>query len=82
MEMIGRLIGFPTVSRESNLELIDFVREYLRNGVGASAELLRSGDRLVIAGVIMTAHIIMGFISVSLVLAKTWPNPRNSSRRS
>jgi uncharacterized membrane protein YbhN (UPF0104 family) len=27
-------------------------REYLRNGVGASAELLRSGDRLVIAGAI------------------------------
>ena len=28
------------------------VREYLRDGVGASAELLRSGDRLVIAGAI------------------------------
>jgi len=27
-------------------------REYLREGVGASAELLRSGDRLVIAGAI------------------------------
>ena len=27
-------------------------REYLRDGVGASAELLRSGDRLVIAGAI------------------------------
>lgn len=30
VEMIRRLIGFPTVSRDSNLELIDFVREYLR----------------------------------------------------
>ena len=30
VEMIRRLIGFPTVSRESNLELIDFVRELLR----------------------------------------------------
>jgi acetylornithine deacetylase len=29
-DMIGKLIGFPTVSRESNLELIDFVRELLR----------------------------------------------------
>jgi uncharacterized membrane protein YbhN (UPF0104 family) len=28
------------------------IREYLREGVGASAELLRSGDRLVIAGAI------------------------------
>ncbi len=28
--MIERLIGFPTVSRDSNLELIDYVREYLR----------------------------------------------------
>jgi acetylornithine deacetylase len=30
VEMIRSLIGFPTVSRESNLELIDFVRELLR----------------------------------------------------
>jgi acetylornithine deacetylase len=28
--MIRRLVGFPTVSRESNLDLIDFVREYLK----------------------------------------------------
>ena len=28
--MIGRLVAFPTVSRDSNLELIDFVRETLR----------------------------------------------------
>jgi acetylornithine deacetylase len=30
VEMIRKLIGFPTVSRESNLDLIDFVREYLK----------------------------------------------------
>src|SRR5919199_1593604 len=30
VDMIGKLIGFPTVSRESNLELIDFIRELLR----------------------------------------------------
>jgi acetylornithine deacetylase len=30
IEMIRKLIGFPTVSRESNLELVDFVRELLR----------------------------------------------------
>jgi acetylornithine deacetylase len=28
--MIRKLVGFPTVSRESNLALIEFVREYLR----------------------------------------------------
>ena len=30
IEMIGKLVAFPTVSRDSNLELIDFVRELLR----------------------------------------------------
>jgi acetylornithine deacetylase len=30
VEMIRKLVGFPTVSRGSNLDLIDFVREYLR----------------------------------------------------
>jgi len=30
VEMIRKLVGFATVSRESNLELIDYVREYLR----------------------------------------------------
>ena len=30
VEMIRNLVGFPTVSRESNLDLIDFVREYLK----------------------------------------------------
>ncbi|MFN8771841.1 MAG: M20/M25/M40 family metallo-hydrolase, partial [bacterium] len=32
--MIRQLIGFPTTSRDSNLELIHFVRDYLKsNGV-------------------------------------------------
>ena len=30
VEMIRKLVSFPTVSRESNLDLIDFVREYLK----------------------------------------------------
>lgn len=29
-EMLARLVGFPTVSRETNLPLIDFVEDYLR----------------------------------------------------
>ncbi len=28
--MIRKMVGFPTVSRESNLDLIEFVREYLK----------------------------------------------------
>ncbi|MGA0115076.1 MAG: acetylornithine deacetylase, partial [Burkholderiales bacterium] len=30
LRLIRELIAFPTVSRDSNLELIDFVRELLR----------------------------------------------------
>ncbi len=30
IDMIRKLVSFPTVSRDSNLELIEFVREYLR----------------------------------------------------
>ena len=30
VDMLKRLVGFPTVSRESNLDLIDFVRDYLK----------------------------------------------------
>ena len=31
LEMIRKLVGFPTVSRESNLELIHFARDYLKD---------------------------------------------------
>lgn len=30
IEMIRKLVGFPTVSRDSNLDLIHFIRDYLR----------------------------------------------------
>jgi acetylornithine deacetylase len=39
IEMIGRLVGFDTTSRESNLALIDFVRDYL-DGWGITSELV------------------------------------------
>jgi acetylornithine deacetylase len=42
--MIGELIGFPTVSRDSNLELIDFVRERLR-AFDADVRLTFDDDR-------------------------------------
>jgi acetylornithine deacetylase len=44
VDMIGRLVAFPTVSRESNLELIDFVRELLRP-YGAEVRLTHDDDR-------------------------------------
>src|SRR5690606_21675192 len=37
-DMIRRLVAFPTVSRDSNLALIEFVRDYL-DGLGIDAEL-------------------------------------------
>ncbi|WP_244313663.1 acetylornithine deacetylase [Stappia sediminis] len=37
-EMLARLVGFPTVSDRSNLDLIDFVRAYL-GGFGIASEL-------------------------------------------
>jgi acetylornithine deacetylase len=37
-EMLGRLIGFDTVSRKSNLAAIDFIRDYL-DGFGIASRL-------------------------------------------
>ena len=42
--MIGKLVAFPTVSRDSNLELIDFVRECLRS-LDADVRLTFDDDR-------------------------------------
>jgi acetylornithine deacetylase len=39
LEMIDRLIAMPTVSRDSNLELIEFARDHLR-ALGASPRLI------------------------------------------
>ena len=44
IDMIGKLIAFPTVSRDSNLELIDFVREQLRD-LDADVRLTFDDDR-------------------------------------
>ena len=53
IEMIEKLVGFPTVSRDSNLDLIEFVRDYLAqhgveshlvpNAEGTKSESLRHG---------------------------------------
>jgi len=43
VEMIGRLVAFDTTSRESNLGLIEFVRDYL-DGFGVKSELVHDSD--------------------------------------
>ena len=42
--MLARLIGFATVSRDSNLELIEFVRDYLHE-LGVDCELMYNAER-------------------------------------
>ena len=42
-EMLAKLVGFPTVSRDSNLELIDFVRAYLSDH-GVESHLVHNDD--------------------------------------
>ena len=65
-ELLGRLIGFATVSRDSNLELIAFIRDYLaRHGVGSElflndegtkANLFASIGPQVGGGVVLSGH--------------------------
>ncbi len=43
-DLLAKLIGFATVSRESNLALIEFVRDYLA-GLGVECELLYNEAR-------------------------------------
>ncbi|MCC8397222.1 acetylornithine deacetylase [Paraburkholderia sp. MMS20-SJTR3] len=43
-ELLGRLIGFSTVSRDSNLELISFVQQYLAD-LGVESELFHNDER-------------------------------------
>jgi len=44
IEMIRTLVGFPTVSRDSNLELIHYARDHLRN-LGAEFRLTYDDER-------------------------------------
>lgn len=64
--LIERLVAFDTVSRNSNLELIDFVRHWLgRNGIeaqlitsddGEKANLLATVGPMVPGGVVLSGH--------------------------
>jgi len=66
-EMIAKLIGFDTVSRNSNLKLISFVEDYLdgwgvphsrvENEDGTKANLLATlGPRDVAGGIVLSGH--------------------------
>ena len=44
LDILGRLVGFASVSRSSNLELIDWIRAYLR-GHGVSSRLTFNTER-------------------------------------
>lgn len=81
LEMIERLIGFDTTSRLSNLELIDFVENYLRtHGVeaervvsedGCKANLWATlGDKNQAGGVILSGH-----SDVVPVEGQSWSTP-------
>ena len=43
-ELLEALIGFPTVSRDSNLEMIVFIRDYLAR-LGVQSELFHNPER-------------------------------------
>lgn len=43
LDMITKLVGFDTVSRNSNMQLIDYVRDYLA-GYGVDSHLVKSKD--------------------------------------
>lgn len=44
LEMIRRFVESPTVSRDSNLELIEFVRDYLA-GLGVESHVFRNAEK-------------------------------------
>jgi len=65
-QMIERLVSIPTVSRDSNLELIEFVESYLgaqgvastrvSNADGSKANLFATVGPMVAGGVVLSGH--------------------------
>jgi acetylornithine deacetylase len=65
-EILETLVGFPTVSRESNLPLVDWVEEYLAShGIAAHRHWNKAGDKAalfahvgpeVAGGVVLSGH--------------------------
>jgi len=64
--MIAKLVGFATVSRDSNLELIEYIRGYLAdlgvdsrlvpNTDGSKANLFATIGPMVAGGVVLSGH--------------------------
>lgn len=64
--LLGRLIGFATVSRDSNLALIGFIRDYLaelgvecelfHNPEGTKANLFATVGPRDVGGVVLSGH--------------------------
>ncbi|EZI28316.1 acetylornithine deacetylase [Pseudomonas extremaustralis] len=65
-QLLQTLVGFDTTSRESNLQLIEFVRDYLA-GFGVTSELVYNEERskanlfasigpLELAGIVLSGH--------------------------
>jgi acetylornithine deacetylase len=64
--MLGRLVGFPTVSADSNRNLIDFIAEYLSgHGIKADVEVTADGEKadlfatvgpMVEGGIVLSGH--------------------------
>lgn len=64
--LLATLVGFATVSRDSNLALIEFVRDYLRE-LGVDSELIYNAERTkanllasvgppVVGGIVLSGH--------------------------
>ena len=66
LAILDRLVGFPTVSARSNLDLVDYIEELLAHqgikarrlgdGSGRKASLLATIGRLDQAGIVLSAH--------------------------
>jgi acetylornithine deacetylase len=66
VDILGHLVGFPTVSRDGNLPLIDWIRNYLadlridshlvRNGDGTKSNLFATVGPQVAGGLVLSGH--------------------------
>ena len=82
-ELLQTLVGFDTTSRESNLHLIEFVRDYLA-GFGVSSELVYNEERskanlfASVGPVELPGIVLSGHTDVVPVDGQPWTVPRSS----
>ena len=80
IEILDRLIGFPTVSRDSNLALIEYVRDFLAScGVGSKLYGDESGRKANLYAVVgpqgSAAAYCSGHTDVVPVDGQQWTSP-------